>query len=517
MGTVLGVARRADGGLIVVRVFVGGFQHETNTFAARPAKWDAFKSGDFFPPFARGQAMLDRVRAAAVPATGFVARALERGWKIVPSCWAGASPSASVTRDAFERIRTAMQADLVAALAAGPLDGIYLDLHGAAVCEHLDNPETELLRALRALAGDGVPLVASLDLHANVDRAMLDAADYLVAYRTHPHVDMVETGRAAFDLLADCRRSGERPRAALRRLPFLLPIVSQATVHEPSASTFGLLADLVRRHGGSASFAPGFPAADVPRCGAAVWAYGAGAKRIVDGVYRHVVDRRYLWKPRLLDADAAVAEAIRQAEGAAGPVVIADVQDNPGAGADGDTTGLLHALLRAGAGRRWPGRIALGLLHDPATAALAAGLLPGAGFDVRLGASVTTWSGARSEAPVAGRAVVRKTTEGRVVLRGPMMAGMTVEAGRSASLEIDGILVGVASARTQTLDRALFRMVGIEPDAMKIVVVKSAVHFRADFCAVMAGCIPAKSAGPMAADPADLPWTRLDLGIDARV
>ncbi len=500
-----------------MRVFVAGFQHETNTFAATPAGWDAFKRGDFFPPFVRGPAMLDRLRTAGVPASGFLTRAAEAGCEIVPSCWAGASPSAAVTRDAFERVRAAMRDDLAAALAEGPLDGTYLDLHGAAVCDGLDDPETELLRDLRTLAGKDVPIVASLDLHANVDGAMLEAADYLVAYRTYPHIDMVETGRAAFDLLIQRSRSGERPRMAFRRLPFLLPIVSQATFHDPAASTFRLLDELVREHGGNASFAPGFPAADVPRCGATIWAYGPGAERIVAGVERYVIDHRDQWKPHLLDAGAAVAEALQQAESASGPVVIADVQDNPGAGADGNTTGLLRALLRAGAGRRWPGRIALGLLYDPATAERAAGMPLGTRFDVRLGAAVATWSEDVSEPPVVGSALLQATADGRAVLCGPMMTGARVEAGPSACLEIDGVLVAVASARTQMLDRALFRMVGIEPDAMKIVVVKSAVHFRADFGTVMSGCILAKSAGPMAADPADLPWTRIDGGISSRV
>jgi len=496
-----------------MRVLVAGFQHETNTFALTPADWAAFGRGDFFPPFVRGHDLVERLRGAGLPASGFLRKAEHADWDVVPSCWAGASPSGRVTRDAFERIGNVMSEDLGRALAAGPLDGVYLDLHGAAVCEHLDDPETELMRRVRALTGSEVPLVASLDLHANVDRAMLEVADHLVAYRTYPHVDMVETGEAAFDLLERRIRTGARARFAMRRLPFLLPIVAQATLHDPAASAYRLLDALEGRHGGSASFAPGFPAADVPRCGAALWAYGVEAEAVVDRLHDEIVRTRAAWRPRLLTTRAAVKEALRLAGDATGPVMVADVQDNPGAGVDGNTTGLLHALLRAGAGRRWPGRIAVGLVHDPSAAALATRVGIGKSIEVRLGASVSTWTGTMSEPPVVAEARVRAISDGRVVLAGPMMTGARVDAGPSACLEVDGILVAVSTGRTQMLERSLFRMVGIEPERMKVVVVKSAVHFRADFDAVAGGCLLAKAPGPMAGDPADLPWTRLPAGV----
>ena len=496
-----------------MRIFAAGFQHETNTFAATPAGWDAFESGDFFPPFTRGPAMAERLREAGLPMSGFLARAAEAGCTVVASCWAGASPSAAITSDAFERIRTAMRDDLKAALAEAPLDGIYLDLHGAAVCDHLDNPEALLMHELRALAGNTIPLVASLDLHANVDRAMVDAADYLVAYRTYPHVDMVQTGQAAFNWLAQRSPSWERPPVAFRRLPFLLPIVSQSTLQDPAAATYRLLEELERQHGAEANFTPGFPAADIQRCGSAIWAYGPGAEPLVDEIMEFIVAHRDDWQPRLFDADAAVTEAMRMAESTSGPIVIADVQDNPGAGADGNTTGLLHALLQAGAGRRWPGKVAIGLLYDPVSAARAGKLPVYSPIDVQLGKSVSTATGGWSEPSVTGVATVRAVSDGTAILRGPMMEGAKVDAGPSVCLDIDGILIAVTSSRTQMLDRELFQMVEIDADLMKIVVVKSAVHFRADFGRTMAGCILAKSAGPMAANPADLPWSRLEAGI----
>ncbi|RYG64421.1 M81 family peptidase, partial [bacterium] len=214
-----------------MRVLVAGFQHETNSFAPTLADWTAFERGDFFPPYARGPAMLERHRHGGMPIAGFLAEAEAAGWAIEASCWAGASPSGPVTRGAFERIRAEICGD-VAAMRDKGLDGIYLDLHGAAVCEHLDSPEAMLLAEVRSVVGEGVPIVASVDLHANVDGSLLTHADRVTAYRTYPHVDMLETGARAFAALRERLEGSGRDRYALRRIPFLLPIVSQATSRE---------------------------------------------------------------------------------------------------------------------------------------------------------------------------------------------------------------------------------------------------------------------------------------------
>jgi microcystin degradation protein MlrC len=166
------------------RILIAGFQHETNTFAPSLADWAAFTRGDGFPAFVRGAAMVAQMDGVNIPIGGFIDAARTHGWTLVPSCWAGATPSSYVTRDAFERIAAAVLEDVAAARLGGGLDGIYLDLHGAAVAEHADDAEGELLARLRAAVGPGVPIVASLDLHANVTARMWREADALVAYRT---------------------------------------------------------------------------------------------------------------------------------------------------------------------------------------------------------------------------------------------------------------------------------------------------------------------------------------------
>lgn len=491
-----------------MKILVAGYQHETNTFAPLKADWAAFTRGDVFPAFMQGQAMLDQLTGVNLPAGGFIAAAQERGWEVLPGCWCGASPSAYVTQDAFERISSAVLADV----AKGGFDAIYLDLHGAGVAEHVADTEGELIDRIRALVGPDLPIVASLDLHANVTERMLDQADALVAYRSYPHIDMAATGELAAELLARRLALGRKEGLEFRRLPFLIPLNAQSTWMAPAQGLYEALAAADDQFGVRLSFCMGFPASDFDECGPMVWAHGERAQEALAHLYARVAEPAQ-WTLDFLPAPDAVAQALARAPGLSTPLVIADTQDNPGAGGSSNTTGLLHALLAQGAGRQFPDQVALGLMFDPAAAqaAFAAGV--GATVSLNLGQAVLTFTGQASDPPVAGNFRVRALCDGKVILKGPMMTGMAATLGPCACLELDGVLVAVASGQMQMLDRELFRMVGITPEAMKIIVVKSSNHFRADFTPLVADAstdiIVAKAAGPMAADPADLPWKNL--------
>ena len=487
-----------------MKVLVAGYQHETNTFAPSKADWAAFNRGDSFPAFVHGQAMLDQMRGVNIPIGGFIEAARTQGWQLVPSSWCGAIPSAHVTEDAFERISASILADVH----TGGFDAVYLDLHGAAVAEHVDDSEGELIARIRQAVGPELPIVVSLDLHANVTLRMLREADALVSYRSYPHVDMAATGELAAQLLERRIKLGRREPIAYRRLPFLIPLNAQSTWMEPAKSLYDELVELDRDFGTVLSFCMAFPAADFDECAPMVWGHGEHAAEAVERLYASVAETSQ-WRSELLAAREAVNKAIALAANSAAPVVLADTQDNPGAGGDSNTTGMLRALLEQGAGRAFPGHVALGLMSDPQAAerAVAAGV--GRTLTLALGRAVPTFTGAYSDAPVQGEFTVRAVSDGVVTLKGPMMTGVTVRLGACACLEIDGVLVAVSSGKKQMLDRELFRLVGITPEAMKILVVKSSNHFRADFTPIASHIIVAKAPGPMAADPADLPWTEL--------
>ena len=152
-----------------------------------------------------GSDVLD-LRGINIPMGGFLEAMHGTPHELIPVIWASACPSADVTRDAFERIA----GKIVKAASEKRPDAVYLDIHGAMVAEHVDDGEGELVRRIRQVVGPKVPIVCSLDLHANVTELMLQQADALVAYRTYPHVDMDETGVRAAELLKMFMEGGNR-------------------------------------------------------------------------------------------------------------------------------------------------------------------------------------------------------------------------------------------------------------------------------------------------------------------
>lgn len=499
-----------------MNIFIAGFHHETNTFAPSFADWAAFECGAGYPSYARGDAMLQKMRGTSTSLGGFAQAAAEFGWTLQPSVWAGAMPSNRVTAAAFARIGD----EIVSDLQTGGFDAVYLDLHGAAVAEGADDAEGALLERIRAVVGPEMPIVASLDLHANVTARMLALTSAMTAFRTYPHVDMRETGARAARMLA--RRIGADPSKAHRhaeRVPFLLPLNAQCTLMQPAASVIELIARLEAEHDVELNFSMGFSAADFSECGPVLFGYGTDPVRVTEAVQRlhfEVVSRRAEWSLDLLTPAAAVEEAIALAADAQAPVVIADTQDNPGAGGDSNTTGLLRALIDARAGQRLDGRVALGLLFDPVSAQAACAAGVGATLSLNLGAAVPTWSGALTEPAVAAQVKVLAISNGVVPLFGPMTAGATAQLGACACVERDGIRVLLSSAKAQMLDLDLYRFLGVEPTQMKLLVNKSSVHFRAAFAPIASHILVAKAPGPMAADPGDLPWTKLPAGMASK-
>jgi microcystin degradation protein MlrC len=490
-----------------MKILVAGFQHETNTFAPTVASYDSFVRGEDFPALARGTAVLGLLDVN-IPISGFIRHVRAQGHEVLPIIWAGAGASAHVTTDAYERIA----GEIVQAVTAERYDAIYLDLHGAMVAQHVDDGEGELLARVRAVVGAGVKIAVSLDSHANVTAQMLALADGVVAYRTYPHVDMADTGRRAAQLLLDLTASPVAAHLVVRRLPFLIPVNSMSTMLQPARGVYDLLEELEQsqRELLSLSFAPGFPASDFAECGPVVWGYGfeaAGIEQAVAALYARIAQPEQQWAVAFEEADAAVHQAMALAGTVSGPVILADTQDNPGVGGDSNTTGLLHALLKAGAQG-----VAFGLMFDPASAAQAHRAGVGAQVDLALGGCPQV----PGDAPLRARFTVEALSDGRLVYGGPMMHGKQADLGPTARLRIDGVQIVVSSAKAQLLDRNMFRVVGIEPADMRILVNKSSVHFRADFAAIAGAVIVARSPGPFIADPSHLPWKHLRRGMRTR-
>jgi microcystin degradation protein MlrC len=488
----------------MTRIAVGGFLHETNTFAPTKATYDDFVHGGGWPSMALGADVLTVMRNINVALAGFVEAAEARGWELVPTISAAASPSAHVTRDAYERIAKVMVEGIAA---AGPVDAVYLDLHGAMVAEHLDDGEGEILARVRRVIGKDLPLVASLDLHANVTPEMVEHADALIAYRTYPHVDMADTGRAAASHLALLLSTKQRFAKAFRQLPFLIPISWQCTNDQPTKSIYQELAALTSEAVPTLSFAPGFPAADFCHCGPSVFAYGrtqGDADAAADNIAAVIESHEDDFDGRIFSPDEGVRHAMELAKSANKPIVIADTQDNPGAGGDSDTTGMLRALVRNNAQRA-----AIGVICDPASASAAHAAGVGATVTLALGGK----SGIPGDGPYKETFVVERLSDGQFVAPGPYYGGRDMDMGSSAALRIGGVRVVVSSHKAQLADQSMYRYVGIEPSEQAILVNKSSVHFRADFEPIAEKLLICAAPGAMPADTAALPWTRLRPGI----
>lgn len=481
-----------------LRVAVGGIAHETNTFAPRPTTLHDFEGRTYLS----GASLLEGCRGALNVVGGVIAEADARGVDLLPLLVASALPGGIVERTAWSVLRTRLLDRLHARL-VGPwsLDGVLLVLHGAMVAEGDDDPEGTLLTDVRHLVGPEVPLVATLDSHANLSPAMVAAADALIGYRTYPHLDVVARGRDALALVVRLVGGEARPVTVLRSLPLLLALPPQRTDGPTAIRTVIDLGRELERDAGvmAVDVAGGFPYADVPHAGASVRVTTDGdealAASIADRVVAGLWDRRDRLRFHGLAPDEGIDRALA-ARSEAGPVVIADVADNPGAGARGNGTLLLERLLARGV----RGAVVAAL---PSVGAVAAAVAAGEGGVVRVAL------GPPGEGRLDLTARVRVLSDGVFVATGPMATGGATRIGRTAVLETDGVEIVVCERRVAANDPALLRMVGIEPAARRIVVLKSGVHFRAAFAPLAASIIEVETPGLSPSDLSTLPYRRL--------
>ncbi|MCC6532640.1 MAG: M81 family metallopeptidase [Burkholderiales bacterium] len=487
----------------MARIAIAGFMHETNSFVPTPTEFATYNTHGSRPPLSRGQEVVQRLRGTSFATAGFL-HAMADAHEIVPIVWAAALASGPVTREAYERIAGEIVGRLSEAL---PVDGLYLDLHGAMVSDDYEDGEGELLRRVRAAVGERVPIVISLDWHANVTQRMVRHSDGLVGYLTYPHIDQPQTGERAAKLMNVLLARGRPQGRALRRIPFLIPLTSQCTDVDPSKAVVEQALGLEGADVLNCSYLAGFPPSDLGECGpsVSVHAYSqALADATADTLAREIERREAEFAVTLYPPDEGVRRALEIAAGASRPVILADTQDNPGAGGSADTTGLLAALVRHQAQGA-----CLGVFYDPAAADRAHAAGEGAEIELALGGRF----GPAGVAPFHGRFQVVKLGSGRLRTTGPHVGGRDLDLGKMAQLRIGGVAIVLSSVRMQAHDQAPFRHVGIEPAEQKILALKSTVHFRADFGPLAEDILIVAAPGAHWSDPAKYPYRRLRAGV----
>ena len=329
-----------------MRFFLAMLSHETNTFSNVPTDRAQFEARGLH----YGGEVVEAYRGTGTCLGGMIEAAERLEVTLVPSVAASASPAGCVTRDIFEHVKQRMLADL---RAAGRLDGVLLDLHGAMVPEGIDDGDGDIIAAVRLVVGPDVPIAVTLDFHGNLGRAMVEDADLLHGYKTYPHVDMARRGVEATERLVQVVARRLRPTAAWRKPPLLPPLGHQGTARGPMRRLYDLADEMEKDPKViSVSVFAGFPHADIPDAGLGIYVVTDDdrplAERLAGTLERTAWAHRHEFIHTALPVKEAVARALA-ADG--GPIVLADMADNTGGGAAGDGTEILRELLRVGARR----------------------------------------------------------------------------------------------------------------------------------------------------------------------
>lgn len=481
-----------------MRVLLAGIVHETNTFAEKPTDIDEFEANGLF----RGAELLELAGTNTVIG-GAVEAAAELGVELLPVIATSAIPGGLVTEGAFELVVGAIEA----ALAENAPDAIVLDLHGAMVTESADDGDGAVLARVRSAVGASMPIVATLDLHANVGPDMLANASVLVPFDTYPHVDNAERGREAMQLAVRAASGEIRPVMASRKLPVLPDGPRQFSGVEPTRSIMALVHEVEARPGVlTAGVCFAFPWADCPFPGMTVTVVTDDDLDLASTYAQEIAD--YIWgrhtefKTELWSVEEAIHEAMSSERG---PVVLADLGDNPGGGTAADGTSLLWGLMDLGA----DGAV-VSTIRDPEVVALAYAAGEGAEIETMLGAKTDE----RHGYPIPITATVLRLSDGSFVYEGPMDRGVHDTLGRTAVLSVHGryghvVRVIVCERRVQSLDTAVLRSQGIEPTECKIIALKSAVHFRGAYMPIASRILEVDTPGLTSLDYTRFPYQRL--------
>jgi microcystin degradation protein MlrC len=457
-----------------MRIVTGGIAQETNTFQRELTTLADFQRLGF-GVISRGWEISEFDGTGTVYG-GVISSAKELGVELVPTTYGGVNPGGRVSREAFDLLRDEIVNGIRAAL---PIDGVLLVLHGAMALEDHDDAEGLLLAAVRDTIGPDLPIVAPLDLHTNLSDEMVERATALVGYREYPHVDMPEAGARALQLLAGTIKGEIRPTMAHVRLPLIVPNQSMVTTWQSPLKIAIDRARAMEQQPGvlAATLLGGFPFADVPFAGVSAIVVinddTALARQCADELADICWERRADFAIRPTPVADAIGEAMAAPAGSV--YVLADISDSGASGTAGDGTVILKGLLDANARSA-----AVAQIMDPEAVAACVGA--GVGSDVTL--SLGGKHDALHGDPVDVTGKVRLIHEGSFTLAGPMAAGTIASRGKTVVLEVGGpggIEVQITEIRGHPSDLNYFRAFGIEPTQRRILVLKSAAHFRAAF------------------------------------
>ena len=476
-----------------MRVFSGSLATETNTFAPMPTGLASFHDRGYFAAgkHPRELTFFSGPLCAAREVAG------AKGWTLIEGMVAGAQPSGTVTREAYETLREELLRDLRGAL---PVDMVLLGLHGAMVAEGSDDCEGDLLERVRAIAGPKAVVGAELDPHMHLTPAMVKYADVLVSMKEYPHTDIMERAR---ELVSLCERQalGQiKPVAALVDCQMVVPV---HTTRQPARGFIDKVMAMEGRDGVlTISIGQGFAHGNVPEMGSKVLVYTDGDPARADALALQLAREMIAMREQLAvhypQVDPALDAALEHlAAAGAGPVVLADRADNPGSGAPGDSTFILQRLIERGIRNA-----AIGPMWDPIAARIAFDAGVGARLPLRIGGKI---------GPLSGQPLDLQCTvvalKHNLVMTG--LGGAPTGMGDCALVEADGVEIVLCTLRNQAMDTDVFTQLGCDLKKKAVVVVKSAQHFYASFAKIAAKVIYVGAPGAATPHTPTLPYTKI--------
>jgi microcystin degradation protein MlrC len=445
------------------RVIIGMMMHETNTFSTVKTTLE-----DFEPLY--GEELVKALKGTKSGIGGFLDVLEKRGAEVIPSMGAGATPSGPLADRDFKKI---VDTIVKAVKDAGKVDGVLLALHGAMIAEKEPDAEAALLKKIRKAVGKNVPIIITLDLHSLISKPMVDNCDAIFGYDTNPHVDMYERGVEAAETLIKAIKGEMRPVIAYRKLPMLPPTINQRTTEGPMVKLLEKARRYEKQKGViNVCIFPAFAYTDVERVGSAVVAVTDGdrelAQRISDELGEEMFAHREEFLKKLTPIKEAVDRAMKAPEG---PIILADVADNPGGGSPGDGTEILRELIK-----RKAKNVGVACIKDPEAVAKAIKVGVLGQLEMSIGGKTDHYHGD----PIPVKGVVRTITDGRFVCKAGAV-GVTENVGCTAVIDIDGIEIILTERSHAPNDPEIYRRNGIEPRDKKILVLKSRGHFRAAY------------------------------------
>ncbi|WP_315769673.1 M81 family metallopeptidase [Bradyrhizobium sp. SZCCHNR2012] len=472
-----------------MRVFSAALATETNTFAPMPTGLATFHERAYFPAGSHP----DKMQMHGGPLWAARQVGPSRGWTLIEGLVAAAVPNGVVTRAAFESLRDQILADLKAAL---PVDMVLLGLHGAMIADGYGDCEGELITRVREIVGPDVVIGGTLDPHCHMSEAMVAGADLLICWKEYPHTDIFERAQ---ELVEFCAALAEKRLMLRHALVDTNMIVTLHTTREPVRSFVDRVSALEGKDGiVSVSIVHGFGWGDTPSMGTKVLVYSDAADD-PDGaraaaLARRLADELIAMRKAVTERMPGVDAALDQALATEGTIVLADASDNPGGGAPGDSTFLLQRIIE-----RKIDNVCLGPVWDPIAVRIAFDAGVGAKLPLRIGGKIGPLSGDPVDAVWEIKALKQD-----MVMTG--LAGTPAKLGDCALIACGGVEVVITTFRCQAFGTDLFTQLGCDPATHKLVVVKSAQHFRAAYSPIATAVITVDAPGVVARDLTTLPY-----------